>query len=235
MVSAIIVAGGKGIRMNGSLRKQYLLLGDRPLLSHTLAIFDACRLIDKIFLVIPEQDFDFCRKNIILPVAPQKRVELVSGGAERQDSVNNGLLAVGDAAAGYRDCIAVIHDGVRPFVRPDQIAACIEGARQFGACILGIPVFDTLKQVNDAGFINETIKRDTVWLAQTPQAFQYSLIRNAHENARQKGYWGTDDASLVEYLGKNVKVIAGDRCNIKITTREDLLLARAILPSFAPN
>ncbi|MBW1758978.1 MAG: 2-C-methyl-D-erythritol 4-phosphate cytidylyltransferase [Deltaproteobacteria bacterium] len=235
MVSAIIVAGGKGTRMKGSVCKQYLLLGDRPLLSHTLAAFDACRFIDKIFLVIPEEDFEFCRKNIIFPVAWQKKLTLVSGGIERQDSVNNGLLAVGDTVESSTDSIAVIHDGVRPFVRSDQIEACIDGARQFGACILGIPAFDTLKKVNDAGFIKETIKRDAVWLAQTPQAFQYSLIKTAHENAKQNGYSGTDDASLVEYLGKNVKVIAGGRCNIKITTREDLLLAKAILPSFTQN
>lgn len=224
MVSAIIVAAGKGIRMNDIVRKQYFTLAGRPILCHTVQVFDTCIEIDKIFLVVPEEDFDFCHKNIILPLKLQKKVNLVQGGKERQDSVYNGILAVDN-----KDCIVVIHDGVRPFVRPEQLAACIKCAKECGACILGIPAFDTLKRVNSAGFIDKTLDRESIWLAQTPQAFQYDLIKKAHENARREGYTGTDDALLVERLGKDVKVINGSRCNIKITTQEDLMLARAML------
>ena len=224
MISAIIVAAGKGIRMDDTVRKQYLLLAGRPILGHTLPAFDVCNLIDKIFLVVPEEDFEFCHKNILSPLNLQKKVGLVSGGTERQDSVYNGLLAIDNKGG-----IVVIHDGVRPFISPEQLAACINGAKEHGACILGIPAYDTVKSVSSSGYIDKTLERDTIWLAQTPQAFKYDLIIKAHENAKQEGFTGTDDAMLVERLGINVRVIRGNRYNIKITTREDLLLARAIL------
>jgi 2-C-methyl-D-erythritol 4-phosphate cytidylyltransferase len=228
MVSVIIVAAGKGVRMKEALRKQYLSLAGRPILSHTLLVFDRCRGINEIFLVVPGEDLDFCYKHILLPLTLQKKINLIPGGPERQDSVYNGLLAITD-----KKSIVVIHDGVRPFVQPGHITACINGARHYGACVMGIPVYDTLKRVNDSGWIDKTIKRDTIWLVQTPQAFQYERIVLAHERARKDGYFGTDDALLVERLGKNVKMIQGSRYNIKITTREDLVLAKAILETEA--
>jgi len=127
------------------------------------------------------------------------------------------------------DSVVVIHDGVRPFFYPEQVSKCISGAQEFGACIVGMPAYDTLKHVSHTGYIDKTIERDAIWLAQTPQAFQYSLIIKAHEIARQKGYTCTDDAQLMERMGKKVKIIRGSRNNIKITNREDLKLARAIL------
>ena len=123
----------------------------------------------------------------------------------------------------------VIHDGVRPFISSEQIAACIIGAKETGACILGVPASDTLKRVGKSGIIEKTLARDDVWLAQTPQAFKYHLILKAHEMALQDGYIGTDDALLVERLGVSVKMINGSKSNIKITNREDLKLARALL------
>ncbi|HDL07562.1 MAG TPA: 2-C-methyl-D-erythritol 4-phosphate cytidylyltransferase [Desulfobacteraceae bacterium] len=231
MVSAVIVAAGSGTRMNNSVRKQYLILAGRPVLSHTLLIFDSCHFIDKIFLVVPEKDFNFCCKNIILPLKLHKKIDLVSGGKRRQDSVYNGLVAA-DNADNKKEGIVAIHDGVRPFIRPCQLETCIDGAKKFGACILGIPAFETLKQTDNACFTAKTINRDDVWLAQTPQAFKCSIIIKAHENARREGYTGTDDAQLVERLGKKVKVTKGSRFNIKITTEEDLLLADLIINSF---
>ncbi len=225
-VSAIIVAGGKGIRMGGAVRKQYMTLGERPVLGHTLAVFDAHEEIDKIFLVIPKDDFDFCRE-ILSSLRLRKEAVPVSGGAARQDSVYNGLVA----AEGTCD-IVLIHDAVRPFVSAEQITACISGARECGACIPGLPVHDTLKQITEGDYIEKTLDRETVWLAQTPQAFQYDIIRNAHKIAKKQGYTGTDDASLLERLGKKVKIISGSRYNIKITTREDMKLAKAILEFF---
>ena len=225
MVSALIVAAGKGIRMGNNVRKQYLLLDNRPLISHTIEVFDECNIIDKIFLVVPEEDFVFCNENILNQQNFQKKVSLVPGGAERQDSVYNGLLAIDN----IDDSIVVIHDGVRPFIRSEQLTECITCATDYDACIFGIPAYDTLKRVNSSGFIENTIERNTIWLAQTPQAFKYNLIRRAHENAIRTGINGTDDAMLVEQLGIKVKVVKGSRCNIKITNRDDLLLARAMV------
>ena len=179
MVSALIVAAGKGIRMNDAVRKQYLPLAGRLVLSHTLAVFDGCHLISKIFLVIPRKDFDFCRKNI-LPMFI-KEIDLVAGGKERQDSVYNGLIAVGE-----NNGIVIIHDGVRPFVNKKMLESCVRGAKKHGACIIGVPVQDTLKKISGPGNIEKTIARDNIWLAQTPQAFKYDVIRKAHEYARKK-------------------------------------------------
>lgn len=226
---AIIVAGGSGLRMKHRLRKQYLLLGNQPVLSHTLQAFLRCENIHAICLVVPHDDIDFCRQNI-LPALSKKEISVVSGGQERQHSVYNGLCAI-DAAA---DDIVLIHDGVRPFVSSELISACIAGAAESGACIPGISAFDTLKQVSESGFIEKTPDRQKIRLAQTPQAFCYDLIRNAHDTARLEGVIGTDDASLAERLGHKVKLIPGSRLNIKITSPEDLMLAKAIL-SFGPE
>jgi len=225
MISAIIVAAGKGMRMKNSLRKQYLLLAGRPILAHTLLAFDACSLIENIILVVPKEDFDYCNENVLSSITLRNNVTLISGGAKRQDSVYNGLLAIDNKSAN----IVVIHDGVRPFVSPEQLTACVIGAKQYGACILGIPADSTLKRVNNSGYVDKTIERDTIWLAQTPQAFQQSLLIKAYDKARQEDFSGTDDAMLVERLGGSVKVISGSKHNIKITTREDLELAKAIL------
>ena len=224
MVAAIIVAAGKGVRMQDSLRKQYLPLAGLPILVHTLTVFDKCDLVDHIFLVIPRDDFEFCREHIIDRVNLAGNVNLVAGGARRQDSVYRGLQQIDP------DCsIVIIHDGVRPFVQHDQIAACINDAGKFGSCILGIPAYDTLKQVDKSGNIVNTTARDAIWLAQTPQAFRYELIKKAHDQARLDGYQGTDDASLVERMGAAVRIIRGSRSNIKITNKEDLEIARSLL------
>lgn len=143
MVSAIIVAAGKGVRMDDKERKQYLLLDGRPLISHTIAVFSECNMIDEIFLVVPEEDFAFCNDNILNRQNFQKKVSLVPGGAERQDSVYNGLLAIDN----IDDSIVVIHDGVRPFIRSEQLLECITCAIDYDACIFGIPAYDTLKKL----------------------------------------------------------------------------------------
>jgi 2-C-methyl-D-erythritol 4-phosphate cytidylyltransferase len=142
MVAAIIAAAGTGTRMKDPLKKQYLSLGGLPILTRTLSVFVACDLVDRVFMVIPAEDFEFCRTHIISPLKLTKPMQFVPGGTKRQDSVYNGLQEVG------QDCqIIVIHDGVRPFIEQDQLVACIKGAEQVGACILGMPVYDTLKRV----------------------------------------------------------------------------------------
>ena len=216
MTAAIIVAAGKGIRMGHRIPKQYLPVGNLPILSHTLCRFNTCDLITEIILVIPKTDFKYCLETILPQVNPTKTIHLTAGGEMRQQSVFNGLKAVSNHQ------IVLIHDGVRPFVRTEQIETCIREAETSGACILGIQAFDTLKKTDESSNIIETISREFVWLAQTPQAFRYDLIYEAHEQAEKEGFIGTDDASLVERLGVQVKIISGSRDNIKITTSEDL-------------
>ncbi len=223
-VIAIIVAAGKGLRLNDPLKKQYHLVVGIPIVVHTLRVFDACRLIDDILLVVAEEDLEFCRTEIIACAKLEKKITLVPGGPQRQDSVYNGLQKI-DA----HDSIVVIHDGVRPFVTRDQLEACIHEARAHGACILGVPAYDTLKRVTAKRNIVKTVDRENIWFAQTPQAFRCDLIKRAHERARQQGFIATDDAALIEQIGGKVKIIPGSRTNIKITHPEDLKLARILL------
>ena len=210
--------------MSNTMRKQYIALDGIPILSRTLGVFGRCDLIDQIIMAVPKDDIDYCRNEIIPAAKMKKEVILVTGGERRQDSVYNGLKYIETD-----DDIVLIHDGVRPFVNPENLVDCIKGAEKHGACILGIPAFDTVKHVNPKNEIIDTQKRDTLWLAQTPQAFQLELIKRAHEIAKQEGFTGTDDASLVERLGGTVKIIPGSRSNIKITNQEDLKLAQALL------
>ncbi len=208
--------------MGDGPRKQYRNLGTRPVLVHTLSVFDKNPEIDRIVLVLPESDHSFRQEKIIDPFDFKKNIQLVSGGAVRRESVYNGLKAAGD------DCdTVVIHDGVRPLVSSRLIAESVAGAKKYGACIAAVPVKDTLKVVKDNA-IQKTLSRDQVWMAQTPQTFQYDLIMRAHEAARKEQFKGTDDAALVERLGIEVHVIEGDPGNIKITAPEDLKVAEAI-------
>lgn len=229
-VSAIIVAAGQGIRMNAAGRKQYLLLGRVPILIRTVRLFNVCPSITAIFLVAPASDMDYCKELIAQSPDLRKTCRLVSGGDSRQTSVYQGLLAM--EKAGLSKGMAAIHDGVRPLVKAERIESCIAVARTTGACILAAPVQDTLKRIeNNETVISGTIPREGVWLAQTPQVFRYDIIRNAHEQAVREHVFGTDDAMLVERMGIPVSVVCGSRYNIKITTPEDLALAKALLSS----
>jgi 2-C-methyl-D-erythritol 4-phosphate cytidylyltransferase len=223
-VFAIIVAAGKGLRMNDPTKKQYLCVEGAPVIVHTLRVFSSCDAIAKIILVVPREDLGYCRDEFLSVAGPDTEITLVAGGPRRQDSVYNGLRAVD-----VDDSIVIIHDGVRPLVTHDQIKACINTAFKHSACILGLPAFDTLKRVDTTATIVETLDRNTIWLAQTPQAFRYDLIVKAHNHARRKGLTATDDAFLVEQLGREVKIIEGSRRNIKITNPDDLKLARILL------
>ena len=223
-VAAIIVVAGEGVRMGTAQKKQYLMLGNRPVLAHTLSAFKNCDAIEEVFVVIPEGDHTFCQENIISPLAPRKQIHLITGGPTRQDSVFNGLRAT----EGRFDLVA-IHDGVRPLIRIEQITQCVRVAEKHGGCILAIPATDTLKTVDEEDRVVVTMKRDMIRMAQTPQAFYYNLILDAHMAAQKENYVGTDDAELVELCGEVVKVIPGDPRNIKITTPEDLKVAEALL------
>lgn len=222
--TAVIVAAGKGVRMGKTIGKQFLPLGGRPILTHTLSVFDKSEMIDQIILVISSGDKDYCQTEILAKMNFGTPLSLAIGGRTRQESVCSGLAYVRG-----KESIVVIHDGVRPFVHPRHIVATVEKARETGACILGLPVTDTLKHLDGDHCILSTLERTTVWIAQTPQVFRFSTIWQAHQAARKAGYIGTDDAQLVERLGLPVTVVPGSRSNIKITTPEDLKLAEAVL------
>jgi 2-C-methyl-D-erythritol 4-phosphate cytidylyltransferase len=224
MVSVIIVAAGRGVRMQATLRKQYVSISGISILGHTLLAVDACDMIDNITLVIPKGDVEYCQKNIISSLKLHSRVHLVEGGDQRCDSVYNGLMALDKKTQ-----IVVIHDGVRPFIHSKQIKECIVEAKKTGACILGVPVSDTLKYVKKTGSIIKTLDRKSAQLAQTPQVFKYDLILKAHACAKKDGFNSSDDAQLVERIGKKVKIISGSRWNIKITEKEDLMFAETLL------
>ncbi|MDY6986427.1 MAG: 2-C-methyl-D-erythritol 4-phosphate cytidylyltransferase [Thermodesulfobacteriota bacterium] len=223
-VAAIIVVAGEGVRMGTPQRKQYLPIGGRPVLGHTLSVFEQCDAIEEILVVIPEGDQDLCQELVITPLGPRKKIHLVSGGPTRQDSVFNGL----SATEGRFDLVA-IHDGVRPLVRVEQIAECIRVAEKYGACIPAIRARDTIKTVDEEDRVVVTMKRHMIRMAQTPQVFYYNLILGAHLAAQKENYVGTDDAELVELCGEVVKVIPGDPGNIKITLPADLKVAEALL------
>ena len=224
MIVAVIVAGGSGSRMKTAVRKQYLSLGGVPVVAHTLMAFDRHPKLDRIVLVVPENDLEWCRAEMVGLFPLDHDVQLVAGGRRRQDSVFNGLIA-----AGVSDGTVMIHDGVRPFVRVSLMNACLAGVKHSGGCIPAIPVTDTLKQVDASGVILGTLNRQQIRLAQTPQTFSLDLIRRAHRLAGQRGFTATDDASIAEFAGERVAVVPGDPDNIKITTPADLSIARGIL------
>ena len=225
MIAALIVAAGRGERMGAERAKQFLPLGDRPVLAHSVQAFAGHHEVDQVCLVVGREDLDHCRDRVLAGMALEKPLTLVAGGEERQVSVGHGLnamAAIFGQGAGAPAGIVLIHDGVRPFVHPDLISACIQGARRWKACIPALPASETVKQVDSRGFVRDTLDRRSIYLVQTPQAFEFELIRAAHAAAGRNGWQVTDDAALLERMGTPVQVIQGRRENIKITVPEDL-------------
>jgi 2-C-methyl-D-erythritol 4-phosphate cytidylyltransferase len=218
---AIIPAAGAGRRMGSEAPKQYLLLAGIPLLVHTLQAFHISAVIDEIFLAVPEKDIPEVRRDIILKYGISKVVLVLAGGGKRQDSVRNALFHVRDEHG-----IVVVHDGVRPFVSGELIG---RAAAECGAATVGVPIKDTVKEADAAGWVKKTVEREGLWLTQTPQAFRREIIVAAYEKAAMDGFYGTDDASLVERMGIPVRMIPGDSHNIKLTTPEDLRLGDVIV------
>jgi 2-C-methyl-D-erythritol 4-phosphate cytidylyltransferase len=221
---AIIPAGGSGKRMQGSLSKQYLLLNGIPVLAHTLMVFQCTPMIHDVLLVVPAGDIEFVIKTIIEKYGVSKVSQVLPGGKERQDSVKKGLDAAGDDYD-----VVVIHDGVRPFISEELIRLSVLEACMEEAVTTGVPVKDTVKMVDQGGWIMETLSRNRLWLTQTPQAFKREVIKEAYRSAYDDHFYGTDDASLVERIGVRVKMLRGSYENIKITTQEDLLFAEGFM------
>lgn len=226
-VIALIPAAGMGKRMGADINKQYLSLCGMPIVARTIAIFDQAPFVDDIYVITPAAEIPYCREHVVERYSFAKVRAIVPGGKERQHSVLNGLRAVEDAAD---DDVVLIHDGVRPFVTQHILERSVDVARQFDGALTAVPAKDTVKIVTN-GIVTATPPRETIWQAQTPQSFRYGVIRAAHEIAEAEDFLGTDDASLVERLGREVHIVPGDYCNIKITTPEDLVLAEAFLKS----
>jgi 2-C-methyl-D-erythritol 4-phosphate cytidylyltransferase len=219
-VDVIIPAGGAGKRMGGAFSKQFMDLAGRPILARTLDIFNRMKEIDRIILIVPQDDIAFVKAEIVERYSISGVRQVLPGGEERQDSVRNGIFALGSEASD--EDIVVIHDAVRPFITDALIRKSIDECRQCGAVTLGVPVKDTIKQVDAEGIVGRTGDRSAFWLTQTPQTFRKPIIMEAYRRAYEDGFYGTDDASLVERTGIAVRMIFGSYDNIKITTPEDL-------------
>lgn len=230
-VTALVVAAGVGKRMGvHETPKQFLQIASLPILAYTLARFESFQDISQIILVTRQEDIKACWSDIVEKYHFKKVKSIVPGGFSRQDSVYQGLQSVEPETE-----IVVIHDGVRIFVTEDMVFNSIKAAQSCGGAVLAVPVKDTMKRVSKDGFVYETLDRNELWAIQTPQTFNYQLIRFAHERARQDGFYGTDDAVLLERLGFKVKVVEGSYRNIKITIPEDLVLAEMILQAESEN
>lgn len=223
-VAAVVPAAGCGTRMGNETPKQFLQLGDVPLLVHVLRAFESSRTISEIIVVVPRDAVTSCQEELLPPFAFSKISTVTAGGARRQDSVWNGLQAVDE-----RTKIVVVHDAVRPFVTGTMVEEVVDGARTHGAAIVAIPLHDTVKRADPDGMIDTTLGRQRLWSAQTPQAFDVELLREAHRSSQEAGVEATDDAFLVERIGHRVSIVNGSPDNIKVTRPEDLVMGEAIL------
>ncbi|HOV89978.1 MAG TPA: 2-C-methyl-D-erythritol 4-phosphate cytidylyltransferase [Syntrophorhabdaceae bacterium] len=223
-ILAIVLAGGAGKRMGAPTNKQFLLLDNKPIIVHTLQVFEECKPVDGVYLVVNQKDLPIIQEEILEQYRFNKIVKLVIGGRLRQDSVKNGLDAIENPCD-----IIIIHDGARPFISPSFIEKSIYLMEMFDAIIPALPVKDTIKVISKEGFVVKTLERDSLWQVQTPQTFKYDLITKAYREGMAKKLYGYDDATFLESIGKKVKVIEGSPYNIKITTPEDLIMARGIL------
>ncbi len=219
-VVAIIVAAGKGERMGKLLPKQYLYLNDRPVMIHTLEVFEQASMVNEIILVVAPDKVGYCSFELLPAYRLNKVKSIIEGGKTRQESVFYGLNAVPDDTD-----IVIIHDGVRPLLSVGLIEKVIEAARRSGAAIPVILPKDTVKLIDEEGFIDTTISRDKIRLSQTPQAFKFDLIRRAYEEVYKKGIEVTDDSAILESYGHKIEAVEGEYTNIKITTPDDIIWA----------
>ena len=222
--AAIVLAAGSGKRMNSKVHKQYLIIQDRPVLYYSLKAFEDSA-VDEIVLVVGKGEEKFCRKAIVDKYGISKVKAIVEGGKERYHSVFEGLKQTSDAD------YVLIHDGARPFVNQDIIRRCMQEVQKYQACVVGMPVKDTIKIADEGGYAKQTPDRKNVWMIQTPQTFSYALIYEAYEEMlKTEDTAITDDAMVLERIkGKKSKLIEGSYRNIKITTPEDLLIANVYL------
>lgn len=223
--AAIVLAAGRGRRMESDIPKQYLKIGEFEVIYYTLAAFEQS-MVDEVILVTGEEEIPFCQKEIVDKYGFKKVAKIVAGGAERYDSVYQGILAAGECD------LILIHDGARPLVTPEIIAAVAENAALHRNCTTGMPVKDTIKIADAEQFAADTPDRSRIWAIHTPQGFTKEVIVEAHERFRKDPNPGpvTDDTMLVEkYMEIPTKLVAGSYKNIKVTTPEDIFLAKVLM------
>ncbi|MCK4339368.1 MAG: 2-C-methyl-D-erythritol 4-phosphate cytidylyltransferase [Candidatus Cloacimonetes bacterium] len=223
-IFAIITAGGKGLRMNSSTKKQFIQLAGKPILIHTIEKFFHTGIFDKIFVTLPKEDRQYGEKVIFSDYKfPKNNFIIIDGGDTRQKSVYNALKSCPPSTK-----IVVIHDSVRPFVKIQEIKKIVKLAEEKEAVVLGYPVKNTIKKIKQ-NIVLSTLDRKQLWEIFTPQAFYYDLIYKAHKNAERKKLKVNDDAELIEIFGNDVFVLKGSSRNIKITDNFDLKIAEVIL------
>lgn len=225
IVAAVVPAAGAGVRMGADRPKQFLSLGGKPILALTLEAFERCAAVRIVVLVVPAEEVDRCEREIVRGQGLTKVRRVVPGGKRRQDSVRCGLEACPP------ECdIVVVHDGVRPLVRPALIERIVTQAREHGAAIAALPARETVKEVLDGGWVGRTLDRRRLWMIQTPQAFRFADLLDAHRRAAEQGWEEmSDDALMLERYGFPVRVVEGAEDNIKVTTPNDLEVARILL------
>lgn len=224
MISAIILAGGKGKRMNSKVSKQFIEIKDKPVIYYTIKKFNENKNIDNIVVVLPKDEVDYFKENVLKKYT-LKVDKIVIGGAERQDSVYNGLKSLEQDSVD----IVLIHDGARPFISDRIIEEGINYAAVYGASAPGVMPKDTIKIKSEEGFSINTPKRETLMAIQTPQVFKFNEILKCHEKIKEDKILVTDDTMVVEQYGYNVYLYEGEYTNIKITTPEDLILGEKLI------
>ena len=223
MNGVVIVAPGTGSRMKMGINKQFIKLEGKEIIAYTIEKFYNNSNIEDIVVVVKEDESEFFKKEI-LDKYNFKNIKIAYGGKERQDSVYNGLKLLD------KKCdVVLIHDGARPFVSDKIIYNCIEEVKEHKAIVVGVPVKDTIKIIDNDKNIVDTPNRSVLWAVQTPQTFDYNILIDAYKDAFKSGFYGTDDAMLVERIGYKVKMVEGSYNNIKITTQEDLSVGSQIL------
>ena len=220
MNAVIIPAGGIGSRLGAEIPKQFLEIAGKPLIWHTISVFEALPEVDLIVIPVVKA-WEENLKSLLVGFA--KAIKIVPGGATRQDSVANGLLALPEETE-----IVLVHDACRPFVTQDLVRQVIAKIKAKGAALVALPSRDTVKEIEN-GLVLRTLPRERIYLAQTPQGARFALLKKAFLHAQEKGLLATDEAALLEACGIPVYVVCGNFLNFKITTREDLEIARAIL------
>lgn len=232
--TSIVLAAGTGKRMQSAVAKQYMLLREKPVIWYALQAFERSQIVDRVILVVGEGEIPYCRQEIVEKYGFSKVQAVIEGGAERYLSVWEGLKLLQEQS---EDGYVFIHDGARPFVNEQIIRDTYEAAREYGACVAGMPVKDTIKIADQEEFAVQTPNRRTVWAVQTPQVFEQRLIIEAYgalitnlECLKAEGLEITDDAMVVEtMMHKKVKLVKASYENIKLTTPEDMKLAESLL------
>src|SRR3989338_3043631 len=221
---AIIVGAGKGKRMNSKVSKILLSLAEKPVICCTIEKFENCAEIDSIILVVDKDNLKEVER-LVEYNCYEKVIKIVEGGEKRQDSVYN---AIKEGNHARPDDIILIHNAANPLVAEETIKEVIKAAKEFGAAAAAVKAKDTIKEIDDNNFVSRTLEREKLWCMQTPQAMKYGLAARAFIKAYNDGFYGTDDASLVERLGHKVKIIESNADNIKITTKDDLEFANSL-------